>query len=96
MNDLGPTKPKVIGNLLFVGDAVFILLAACGVVLGFLQMQCIEYCDKSYATYGYEENPEMIFFAGTLIIGGWIQKVFIHGFSVGLEQLFEIRKNTSK
>ena len=58
-------------------------------------MRCIDMCDYSFADYTDEEEPMLVVLGIALIIGGWIQHQFIHGFSVGFEQLFEIRKNTS-
>ena len=88
-------KPKVIANLRFTGNAVFGLMAISGAVMLIFGMQCTDYCDKSYADYRWEENPLILVLGVALIIGGWVQQQFIHGFAVGLDQLFEIRKNTS-
>ena len=90
------TKPKVIGNLIGVGNAVFWLSAISGAIVLFMSLQCVDYCGRSYATYAYEEEPMMVVLGIALFIGGWVQQQFIHGFSVGLDQLFEIRKNTTK
>jgi|SaaInlStandDraft_1057018.scaffolds.fasta_scaffold138057_1 hypothetical protein len=89
-------KPNVIGNLIFVGNAVLWLSAMSGVILLILSTKCIDHCEYSFKTLAYEEEPMLVVFGVALIIGGWVQQQFIHGFSVGLDQLFEIRKNTSK
>ena len=88
-------KPKVIENLIVVGNAVLWLSAISGVILLILSMQCIDMCQYSFAKHAYEEEPMLVVLGIALIIGGWVQQQFIHGFSVGLDQLFEIRKNTS-
>jgi len=80
-------KPKVIANLRFIGDAVFGLLAISG---GLMLIYSL------YAYFGKGTYDPLILVLGVaLIIGGWVQQQFIHGFSVLLDQLFEIRKNTS-
>lgn len=91
-----PTRPKVIDSLVLVGHAVFWFSAISGVILLYLSMQCIDDCEWSWAKYAYEEEPMLVIFGVALIVGGWVQQQFIHGFSVGLDQLYEIRKNTSK
>jgi len=89
-------KPNVIKNLIFVGNVVLWLSAISGVILLILSMQCIDNCQYNYSrTIAYEEEPMLVVLGVALIIGGWVQQQFIHGFSVGLDQLFEIRKNTS-
>ena len=89
-------KPNVIKNLIFVGNVVLWLSAISGVLLLILSMQCIDNCEYTYIKkIAYEEEPMLVVLGVALIIGGWVQQQFIHGFSVGLDQLFEIRKNTS-
>jgi hypothetical protein len=88
-------KPKVIGNLKLVGNAVFLLSIISAVLLFTYSLQCVDYCNQDFAKSRFEREPENIVLIVVLIIGGWVQQQFVHGFSVGLDQLFEIRKNTS-
>ncbi len=95
VNNKELVKPKVIANLLFVGYAVLGLMVISGAVVLLFSVQCIDYCHLSIAKYRWEENPLILVLGAALIIGGWVQQQFIHGFAAGLDQLFEIRKNTS-
>jgi hypothetical protein len=89
-------KPHVIRHLRGVGTLVLFLSAISGGILLFLSMQCIDNCGLSIKKMAYEEEPMLVVFGVALIFSGWVQQHIFEGFSVGLEQLFEIRKNTSK
>lgn len=83
-------KPKVIEKLIFAGEAVLVISIVTAVVLGAFAWGCLadSQCGDHYG-WGW------FALAFAVLVGGWFQKQFIHGFSAGLDQLFEIRKNTS-
>ena len=89
------SRSKVIVNLVKVGEICLWLGVATGGILLILSFQCIDNCSYSFATYAFEEDPMLLVLAAACAIGGWVQKQFIHGFSVGLELLLEIRDNTA-
>ena len=77
-------KPTEIENLQFVGNVIFWISTGLGAISIFSMF------------FGIRESMILpVFIVGIILIAsGWMQQQLIHGFAAGLEQLFEIRKNT--
>ena len=83
-NENSIERPEVIESLMTLGYVIFWLCLICA--FGAFYIACEP----------REMNSNMLALGVALIFSGWAQAKIIHGFAAVIEQLFEIRKNTSK
>ena len=87
-------RPSSIDTLQSVGVVLFVVSIIGGVALPFLTMVCHKYCDSSYIAE-YTVTVEGVTLGVIIVLSGLIQMVLFKGLAAVIEQLFEIRKNTS-
>ncbi len=94
-DDIQLVPPPTIKNLKVIGDILLTITLVVAAMLVFNAWECVRSCDNSLIAK-YVWHYELLGFAIVLAISAGIQHQLFQGLSSIIEQLFEIRKNTSQ